>query len=172
MGLNNIELPASLVADLYRNDLLEGDNPAAKSPATTKPAAEKPLQYLGSNLKNVVLLVDYENDVYLPEKQLTFLTNILQACRLNLADVAIVNYNKQQPSLDSVMQALRPSCLLVFGVAGWNASLPGIHEFMPGMVNNCTVIQSPVLESLNNTSAEGKLMKSKLWLCLKQQFNV
>jgi hypothetical protein len=173
MGLNNIELPASLVADLYRNDLLEEELTASPVHSEKKaPAIDKTLQYLGKNLKNVVLLVNYENDVYLPENQLTFLTNILLACKLNLADVAIVNYNKQQPSLESLVHTLKPNCLLVFGIPGFDSSLAGINEFTVRTTEAGTFILSPTLESLNNTSQEGKLLKSKLWLCLKQFFNV
>jgi hypothetical protein len=168
MGINEIELPASLVVELYRNSLINETGPAA--PVLQKKENKKNIQFLGKNQQNVCLLVNYEKEVYLPDDQLNFLTTILQACKLNLADVAIVNYQLQKISFQDLKTQLGCTCLLVFGIDTTAIGLKKMPAFTAEKIMDCTVVLSPEIEQLNNNSAEGKLLKSKLWLCLKQLF--
>src|SRR5688500_6616375 len=54
-----------------------------------EPAAYK---ILGNNKKQITVVVNCPNDVFVPEADLQFLTKMLGACKLNMADVAIVNH--------------------------------------------------------------------------------
>jgi hypothetical protein len=171
MGLNEIKLPASLVVELYRDNLIENQG-GPIVPALQKGQTTKTVQWLGKNQQNICLLVNYENDVYLPDEQLSFLTAILQACKLNLGDVAIVNYHPQKPSFEDLQKQTGCAYLLVFGIDSTRLGLKKMPGFTTAKIKDCTVVLSPEIEQLNINSAEGKLLKSKLWLCLKQLFNV
>ena len=173
MGLNELSLQPSLIADFYKYHLTE---PVASGPgaAVTQTATsnKKGIQYLGKNQKNICLLVNYPNDVYLPDLQLNFLTNILQACRLNLGDVAIVNHHKAPIGFEDLQQQLHCSHLLVFGVSPAAIGLEESSLFSAHAENGCSIVLAPAAEKLNNNDQESKLLKSQLWLCLKQLFNV
>ncbi|MEO6314284.1 MAG: hypothetical protein ABIU63_13735 [Chitinophagaceae bacterium] len=172
MDLNHIELPPSLLTDFYRKLLVE--SPASKPPAPVqeKTATKKGLQYLGKNQKGICILVDYAKDVYLPDEQLNFLTAILQACHLNLGDVAIVNRSREKISLEELKTQLPCHQLLAFGVSSATLGLGELPMFTVHQAGDCTMVFSPAAEQLNQAHPESKVLKSKLWNCLKQLFNV
>ena len=173
MDLNHIELPSSLLADFYKKHLIESAPAYMPASAQAKKKTEKKeIQYLGENQKGVCLLVSYDKDVYLPDEQLKFLTSILQACSLNLGDVAIVNYFRENKTFEELRGKLAFNYLLVFGVEPSILGLTGIQLFTLQHVNDCKVVYSAAPELLNNNTADGKLLKSKLWTCLKQMFAV
>ena len=175
--LNHIHLPASLVAGIYKNHLVETERLSqTERPTEKKKPAVTPApgvyQYLGKNQKGICLLVDYANDVHLPDSQLDFLTSILQACKLNLGDVAIVNCGRQQVSFPTLTDQLACSHLLIFGVIPGAIGLGDIPLFSVQKEGSCRLLYSPAAENLNNPGAESKLLKSKLWLCLKEMFAI
>ncbi len=173
MGLNELSLPASLIADFYKYHLTES---VAEKPETsalpTSIGEKKGIQFLGKNQKNICVLVTYPNDVYLPDTQLNFLTNILQACQLNLGDVAIVNHHRAPMSFEALQQQLNCRYLLVFGVAPAAIGLEESALFSAHELNGCSIVLSPAAAQLNNNNQESKLLKGQLWMCLKQLFNV
>ena len=173
MGLNELSLPASLMADFYKYHLLEATAMAPVVAAVPQSAGtKKGLQYLGKNQKGICLLVNYPKDVYLPDDQLHFLSNILQACRLNLGDVAIINHYREKIGFEELRKQLECHYLLAFGVAAAAIGLEEFPMFTAQPVNECNIVLSPAAEELNNNNPESKLLKSRLWLCLKQLFNV
>ncbi|MBS1563778.1 MAG: hypothetical protein JST39_05285, partial [Bacteroidetes bacterium] len=129
-------------------------------------------QYLGKNLQRISILVKSPKEAYLPENELSFLTAILQACRLNLGDVAIVNHARQPMSVQDLREQLESRFILVFGVPLSEPELAKQPSFVPLALDGCSVVLAPPLSQLNNASAEAKQLKSKLWICLKQLFNV
>ena len=176
--LNTIQLPANLLAELYKNNLVEIDpstpqvRPSVESKKVVGSDNAPAIQYLGQNQKNVCLLVDYANDVHLPDNQLNFLTNILQACKLNLGDVAIVNCHRQPVSFTAIAEQLSCQFLLIFGLAAPGIGLPDIPAFTIHETGNCQILCAGTVDSLNTASADSKLLKSRLWTCLKQLFGV
>ena len=173
MSLNDISLSASLIADFYKNNLIETPDTKTSKQKAGNAGSKKDIQYLGKNAKGVCLLVDYANEVYLPDEQLNFLTTILQACKLNLGDVAIINRNRQKISFEELRKQVRCNYLLIFGGDILDAGLKEISLFSIQNINDCSVVYSYAAEKLNNNNdADSKLLKSKLWLCLKQLFNV
>jgi len=173
MDLNHIQLPASLLADFYKTHLVETVSAKTdKAVSGGNPDAKKNIQYLGKNQKGICLLVAYTKDVYLPDGQLNFLTTILQACRLNLGDVAIINCQREKISFEALRQELACNYLLIFGAVFPNIGLDEPPLFTIRQVDDCTILYSPAAEQLNNDDAASKLLKSRLWGCLKQMFNV
>src|SRR5215218_9252929 len=84
MSLNDVRLTPQLLTDLYGNILVEtGEN--------TSPGSG--LKTLGENAKKILIVVKNEGEAVLPENELTFLSSILSACKLTIADVVILNWN-------------------------------------------------------------------------------
>jgi hypothetical protein len=171
MGLDETPLPIFVIAGLYKTSLVESDNPKAPT-ALPQKQPDRSIQFLGENKKSICLLVNYENEVYLPDNELNFLVSILQACKLNLGDVAIVNYHLQRKSFEQISEQINCDYLLVFGIDITQLGLKQMVPFTIQKVNACSVIVSPAAGELNDNSAAAKLLKSKLWLCLKQLFEV
>src|SRR3954463_13782427 len=84
MSLNNIQLKPQMVAELFGDNLLE--TKAEPVSSATGPT------FLGSNGKGIAVVVNHDRYAYLPEAELTFLTNVLAACKLGLADIALFNF--------------------------------------------------------------------------------
>jgi len=168
-------MPATLLADLYKYnlaDIPESSN-QKKAPAEKKSkAAEPALKWLGKNKKGIVVLVDYENEVHLPDAQLNFLSNILQACKLNLEDVAILNINRQRPDFENANQELSFRQAILFGVDPSIASLPSFANFSIQEIGGKQWLTAPAIEVLNDNSATGKQQKGALWTALKQLFGI
>ena len=81
---------------------------------------DTPLKFLGEHLKKIIVLVNDPTAVYLNETDLGLLSSILNACKLNLADIALVNIANQSRSLHAILETL-PSNLVIaltIGVAG------------------------------------------------------
>ena len=186
MGLNDIQLPAQTVVDLYKNLLCEDDSVAPSAKLKNIEPIKLPKQeeinsnktteqisFLGKNLSQMVILVDYNNEVYLPENQLNFIGNILKACKMNLADVAIVNVNKQPINIGELSRQLNPQNLVIFGIDTNRINFDKqLTSFNIITYDGMQVFTAPSLELLNQEGEEGKLLKSKLWLCMKQMLNL
>jgi hypothetical protein len=173
MSLNNIALPVSMVADLYKHHLVDPIEIVAVPVAITHQALPSTsLPYLGKNQQKIGVLVSYTQEAYLPDEQLNFLTSILQACRLNLGDVAIVNQGKQAISFDMLREALDCRRLLIFGLEAPTIGLPSKGLFSEYTQDGCTILCSPAIEYLNSPTPESKALKTQLWSSLKKIFNV
>ena len=202
MSLDNIQLSPLLVAEWYKDALLVSPDgppaiqrpPAPPQPAATpapppqpqsapqqapaaptapEPSAEAPYKFLGKNDKKITILVQSPGTPFLPDNQLTFLTKILEACRMNIGDVAIVNTATAPVNITAIKQQLQPTVLLLFGLEPTSIKLPiNFPEFKVQPYDNCSYLSAPPLTQLVQQSEESKLLKSKLWICLKTLFNV
>ena len=109
----------------------------------------------------------------MPDNQLTFLTKILEACRMTLADVAIVNHAAAPVTIAALRQQLQPKIVLLFGVEPTAIRLPiNFPTFKQLSYDDCTYLSSPALDQLVPNTEDSKLLKSKLWVCLKTLFDV
>ncbi len=175
MNEENIQLPDFLIAELYKNSLIVTDE--LPKPVKTKPKQGKPIAergwYLGSNLRKITLLVSEKDAVYLQDDSLQFLSAILGACKLNLGDVAIVNFENDPVDYGFLKEKLSPSFLLLFGVTAQQVQLPfTIPFYQVQKYDACQFLLAPSLHTMLGTTQEAKLEKSKLWLCLKKMFDV
>ncbi|MES2005678.1 MAG: hypothetical protein V4450_14260 [Bacteroidota bacterium] len=175
MNDENIQLPDFLIAELYKNSLvITGEEPKAvkTKPSKGKSQAERDW-YLGSNLQKITLLVSEKEAVYLQDDSLQFLSAILGACKLNLGDVAIVNFENDPVDYTFLKDKLSPSFLLLFGVTAQQVQLPfTVPYYQVQKYDSCQFLLAPPLNTMLGASQEAKLEKSKLWLCLKKMFNV
>lgn len=196
MSLSNIKLPGFVIADLYRTSLIqpEGFVPqqgaqevaepepvrvATHTPqreqvaekAVPKPVDTIPYKMLGNNKKQITVVVNYPQDVFVPEGDLQFLTKMLDACKLNMADVAIVNHATAAVNIEKVKAQLQPKFLLLFGVEPDEIHLPiNFPSFKEQPYAGTTYLFTPALSQLNGDTDVAKGLKKKLWECLKRMF--
>ncbi len=160
--------------------------PKAAAPEASPPAAQPALKVdsptpeigqtykmLGSNRRHIAVLVQSPGAPFLPDNQLAFLTKILEACRMTLADVAIVNNATTPVLITALRQQLRPKVVLLFGVDPTTIRLPiNFPHFKQLNYDDCMYLSSPALDQLVPNTEDSKLLKSKLWVTLKTLFDV
>ena len=161
MSLNNISLSPRLIADLYPNSLIEQLTPIP-IPDTIK--------FLGNNKKNILVLISKDNITFLENDELDFLSSILVACKLSLADVAIVNINSLTViNYRSIISQLKSKTILMFDVASDSIDLPFNYPyFQVQQFDQCTYLSAPGLKNIETD----KTLKTQLWGCLKKLFRV
>lgn len=142
---------------------------AQEAPASTSPA----YKFLGNNRQHVAIVVRFSGEAFLPEQHLQMLTKMLGACKLNLGDVAIVNDATLPVNMNTLKEQLSPKRVLLFGVAPDETGLPlNFPPFKDQEYAGTTYLYTPSLEELNKETEEGKLLKRRLWECLKKIFGV
>lgn len=147
--------------------------PAAPAAISAAPADPANIKILGKNARRFTILVHSPGSAFLPDDQLSFLTKILEACRMNIGDVAIVNTATAPVTISELKQQLRPENILLFGIEPTAIRLPiNFPAFRPQPYDHCTYLSAPTLNLLVQPSEESRLLKSKLWVCLKSLFNV
>jgi hypothetical protein len=169
MALNDIHLPPGTVADLYKNVLIEpGQSVAPTETKQTKQIGST--IFLGNNKKQVVLIVSYEDAVHIPDAQLNFLTSILTACKLNLDDIAIINFAKSiEKNSKDLFKVVSAKSVLFFGVKTESLSLPiSFPLFQVQFFDGINYLSSPTLDEIE----KDKSLKGQLWTSLKKLFNL
>jgi len=173
MNLNRIQLPASVVADLFKHSLVEldQDSPNQENFSLKKPGtSSNKWKYLGENKKNILVVVNNDSTVHVPDKDLTFLISMLGACKLSLADVAIVNGNNyDEINYKEMIAQFSSRIIFLFGIEPVSFGLPvSFPHFQLQPFANATFLFTPSLDECNNDA----LVKSKLWVCLRRLFNI
>jgi hypothetical protein len=191
MSLEIIQLPDFVLVELYKNSLVEMDEKPAggiQSFAVAKELEEEklqngsedlttptraPLKFLGENKKNVIVLVNEPKALIINENELEFLTKILTACRLTIADIAIVNTDKQEVTFQILKEELQVAHLLMLGVEPSAIKLPfTIPHFQVQSYSDSKIVYTPNLSGMLTNNEESRLQKSKLWVSLKTAFNL
>lgn len=162
MSLNGIQLSPQQLSVLYGSVLVET---AAKPVPAAAPL--NPVSYLGMNEKAILIITAEAEAKYIEEGELKFLTTILGACGLGLADVAIVNWLNTEKDYQKILETLQSKTVLLFNVDPESFGLP--MNFPPFQIQSFagrTYIYSPALKVI-----EGDVpLKKQLWSALKQTF--
>ena len=87
MSLNNIILPPIVIQQLFTRSLVD----YKKEKAAEEKTASKQFAVLGNNRQHIIILIDNEETLYLPDEELNFLFGVLAACNLVMDDIAILN---------------------------------------------------------------------------------
>jgi len=166
MSLDNIQLPPIVLHDLFKNSLVDLNT------GTTKAGIEKTpgIAFLGNNQKQVVIIVSNATTIYLPDEELNFLMGILNACKLTMADVALINIAKAGAvTYTEIQQELKAATLLLFGIDPLQLQLPlQFPHYQIQKFNNQVYLSAPELSAI----AADKTEKTKLWNCLKEIFSI
>lgn len=174
MDLNHIKLPGSLVAELYHYFLIFPDENSVNQPLTdisdNKSELNPVFKSLGENKKNILIITSYSDVIHLPDHDLDFLTGILSACKLSMADVAVVNLkNSEGATYQELLTFFKSKIVLLFAVEPVSFGLPmNFPHFQIQPFAGNSFLFSPSLKELEND----KILKSKLWVCLKRLFNL
>jgi hypothetical protein len=180
MDLNHIELPAVAIVELYRNSLVGEAGVIATEPLVTKASPEQvssemqskdepTWRSLGDNQKQILIVLKSGDSLHLPDHELQFLAGILGACKLSIADVAIVNIEQQAAGYQELTRYFNSRIVLLFDIEPADFGLPMNfpHYQIQAFANN-SFLYSPSLRSLEHDKVE----KSKLWVSLKRLFNL
>ena len=175
-------LPDFVIAKLYKDNLVvvpTSDEPAlpCKTPAKDREIntmVEKPQwTWLGGNKQNISIVVDDADNIFISEKKLQFLSDILSACKFDVNDVAIINIAKTPASFDQITEAAKSRYLLLFGADAKKILLPQpLNLFENKVMKNVSCLNSPSLETLMQPASETKTLKGKLWRALQIMFQI
>ena len=183
MSYEKIQLPEFLIRDLYKDTLVDLNTFKTNKTGinTEKQVLEnevlllqpEKIKFWGENKKMCSIIISETEATYLREEDVAFLTNILKACQLNVEDIAIINIAKQAIDYTTLKEQLNPKKILLFDVEPSTVKLPFlIPSFQLQQFDGCTIMVAPPLSHLNKSTAESKLLKTKLWMSLKQVFNI
>lgn len=177
-------LPASVLVSLYKDTLVLPDeekkpeiiqNKEEKEAKTVEiPKVKKlvgPLKHLGDHHKKILVIVNDPNSVYLNETDFILLTSILNACKLTIADIALVNIGNQETSLHQILETLPSSKIMCFDVAPTDLKIKlPTTLYKVNELGESILFFSKALSSMQGTGAEAKQEKGTLWILLKKLF--
>lgn len=145
-------------------------NEVVNEQKATPPA---PLKYLGDHLKKIMVIVSDPSAVHLNETDLGLLSSILNACKLTLADIALINTAQQPLSMHEMLNTLPSQLVLAFDIsaAQLKIKLP-TTLYKPIVLGDTHILFSTSLQSMQGTDQTAKLEKSKLWNALKLLFKL
>lgn len=179
-SLNKMDLPPYLIAQLYSQVLVD-DN--SNKIAIAQEVEEKEVKSdinittkenawtsLGNNQKNILISVDYRDVLHVPDAMFEFLTQLLKACRLGIADVALINRNNYDAvKHTAILDHFQSQIILLFGISTAAFGFPfNIPDYQVQHYTDQIILQAPSLDILQND----RPAKSKLWTSLKIIFNV
>ena len=166
MSLDNIQLTDTILQGLYSKCLYDLDS--HKSVLSDIPASG--ISFLGNNQKKITILVNSEAAIYLPDDELNFLLGILTACKLSMADIALVNLAKNPDLVYTVLsEQLKAEKVFLFGLSAANIELPlQFPHYQVQQFNNQVYLSSVSLSEMQANKEE----KTKLWACLKKIFSI
>ncbi len=170
MSIDNIQLPAFVIQDLFHKTLvvLDQNEKYFDNTQYIGNTKEGDLNFFGGNKQNVILLVNHPDESFISETKLTFLSGILNACKLTLEDIALINITTHPDiSYKHISETFNPRIILMFGISPEEIQLPFVMpEFQRQSYNNQIYLSIPTLLSLE----ENKELKRKLWMVLQQIF--
>ncbi|HSZ84964.1 MAG TPA: hypothetical protein VK787_02980 [Puia sp.] len=164
MSLDNIHLSEKITSTLYKDVLVD-----AKKNENVFPR----YKFLGNNQKQITIVVQSHNAVFIEEKHLSFITKMLEACKMNIGDIALVSHTNTPVIIQQLKQQLQPQTLILFGIESVDIKLPfNFPQFKTQDYDGCTYLCVPSLNELDSDVPESKLLKSKLWVCLRKLFEI
>ena len=167
MDLNQLKLSPHTLTALYKNLLVNLNDPGHAAEKTVEKTSWK---FLGENRRNILIAVDHTETMHIPDEQLRFLINLLTACKLNLGDVAVLNIHRYPAAdLASILSFFKSKIVFLFGVEPTALSSPiSFPHFQVQEFSGTTYLFSPVLTEIE----QDKILKSKLWVCMRRIFNL
>lgn len=172
VGFEDIELNSYALGLLYKEDLVKLDQ--EKTIDLAPKVSSVPLcRFLGEHKKRISIFVNYADAAFIPDSQLLFLTKILEACKLNVGDVAIFNIQTPDFRFELVLNEMKPSYVISFGITPLALGLPmDFEKYKIMRYDSITLLCGHTLEEMSLDHADSKALKVKLWNALKQLFSI
>lgn len=128
------------------------------------------IKSLGGNDKKITFLINNKLHPFLSEEEMSTLEKILSACKLNLADIAIINFEKNQSlTYQEIASVFHPQKWIIFGLNTSQLDLPfDVPHFQVQKFQNSEYVFAPNFSTLI-LDAE---LKKKLWQSLQKMFLV
>jgi len=180
-------LPNSVLVNLYKESLVLGVAPAnvdKKGPVAppveendttieTEETLIAPIKFLGEHQKKVLVLVQDLDAVHLNERAFDLLTSILNACKLTIADIALINLANKNFSLHQILTQVPSDFVLIFDInpAQLKIKLP-TKLYIPILLGNTQLLFSNNLSTMQGLDQDSKIEKTKLWTALKIIFKL
>ena len=132
-----------------------------------------PLKFLGDHLKQIMVIVNDPSAVHLNETDLGLLSSILNACKLTLADIALINTAQQPLSMHEMLTTLPSQLVLAFDLSATQLKIKlPTTLYKPIVLGDIHILFSSSLQSMQGADQTAKLEKSKLWNALKLLFKL
>lgn len=168
MSLDNIQLPGFIIQDLFQKTLVDiNGNSNVSEPLSI---TTKELNFFGGNKQHIILLVNNPDIAFITDQQLTFLSGILNACKLTLEDIGLLNL-ASSPSISykRISDIFNPRIVIMFGITPSDIELPFLMPaFQRQSYNNQVYLAAPSLSDIESD----KELKRKLWTVLQQVFSL
>jgi hypothetical protein len=167
MSLKNITLAKETITQLYTAPLVSLQT--AEDIHVTK-EDKSSIKYLGSNQKNITILVNIDDAPFINDKSFQFLTGILNACALTVADVALINMRTYaNTGYADINKTTAPATTLLFDINQADIGLPlQFPHFQVQRYGNVAYLSAPSLAVIE----ADKSLKSSLWGGLKKMFQL
>ena len=181
------KLPNSVLVHLFKESLVLVETHATvdkKAPTnlpiesnnasiTEDPTTNTPIQFLGEHQKKILVLVQDMDAVYLNERDFDLLTSILNACKLTIADIALMNLANKNFSLHQILTQAPSEFVLVFDInpTQLKIKLP-TKLYTPILLGTTQLLFSNNLTQMQGIDQASKIEKTKLWNALKIIFKL
>ncbi len=164
MDLNKVVFSKEQVSELYGTQLVAS---IGSETIVSGAKDEQRITFKGKNKKNIVWLIEVHDHLFLNDTDFQFLTKVIEACRLNLDDIALVNINDVSNDLELIINQLNPVLLLVSGVS-INKVAFSTPQYNIEQKTDYTLFITDSVEDMRNDAVK----KSKLWVGLKQILSI
>jgi hypothetical protein len=166
MSLDNFQISVGLTTELYKNSLVALDTPQIKSNSLKLQS----LNFLGKNQKQILILVNDKEAVHLNDSDTALLTGILNACKLNFNDIALLNLAQHNDiDLSSIQDNFNPKVMITFGINLTSIEIEQHYEYyVINKLKSMTFLNAASLTQIGKNVEE----KKQLWNCLKSIFSI
>jgi DNA polymerase III psi subunit len=132
------------------------------------PTKKIKLTALGENGRNILFLVNDTQNKFLAENQMKLLSDLLNACKISMEDIVLVNYDQNRSvSYRDLTEKFESKKILIFGVTAADLELPfTIPFFQIQKYQEQTYLICPSLSDFSDNVS----LKKELWNCLKKIF--
>lgn len=165
MSFDNFQLAENIISELYKDSVFILEDSQSIQPSLETDA----YKHLGGFEKSILILVTDHQNTWLSDADMNLLTAILNACRLNMNDIAIANVDRLNLyPVDTYVNLMHPSKLLIFGTINTDLFQAHVQPFSIFQHHQMKWLKSPALSLLSQQPES----KKALWISLKTMFEI
>jgi len=163
MGLNNIQLTKETCQNLFSKNLIEVKEILPENEGKE----DRFISSLGENQQQILFLINDPENKFLPDNEMTLLSNLVTACKLTMADIALVNFYLNPFNYEDFINYFHSTKILLFGVTTIDLNLPfSIPFFQIQQFRDQLYLTAPSLKNF----LDHKDLKKELWTSLQKLF--